>query len=264
MNSSMMKAMRLCALGCLILLMRNISDAAEMTMTAGVWGNRDQPYRLSDAREEELARSLRRITGLQGICFAEGGALSLGDDRASEPGSSLARQILLCALGSGNVFIIEDHSGSPVVNFGQMDQGTKYEDMKSQQRMDIWRVRLDFNDFREMAAPREVRASFDVGFTMLHELLHGLGYKDAETENEIGECEKLINQARAELGLPLRDQYFGESLPLSPYHTSVRLRFRSEKRSRRRLQYLFFLLPMGSGPWQSEEGMSMFNCRPKR
>jgi hypothetical protein len=43
---------------------------------------------------------------------------------------------------------------------------------------------------------------------MLHELLHGLGYDDGSREEEIGQCEEMVNQARSELGLPLRDQYF--------------------------------------------------------
>ncbi len=113
-------------------------------------------------------------------------------------------------------------------------------------------MRLDFEDFHEMQAPRPVRDAFDVGFTMLHELLHGLGYKDAAHPEEIGAVEQLLNQARTELGLLQRDQYFGE--PFRPIRDRilVRLRFRHETSVRRaasdgplreRFRYLYFILP---------------------
>ena len=168
----------------------------------------------------------------------------------------VARQILLCALGSREVFIIEDYCGSPSVTFGQMDEGTNYEDMQAQCQFLIWRVRLDFDDFRDMQASPEVRESFNAGFTMLHELLHGLGYRDANSPEEIGDCERLVNQVRAELELPLRDQYFAEPLRITPKIFTVRLRFREantkksllNKQTRRRSHYLFFMLPSDSRP----------------
>jgi hypothetical protein len=140
----------------------------------------------------------------------------------------------------------------------------------------VWRLRLDFSDFREMQAPREVRASFDVGFTMLHELSHGLGYKDAASLDELGECEKLINRARTELNLPLRDQYFGDTLPLSRSFVSIRLRFRrgapAPGAARGRAQYLFFIVTPdrdASGPAGplgpiSPPGMETSNCGKRR
>jgi hypothetical protein len=118
-----------------------------------------------------------------------------------------------------------------------------------------------------------VRESFDVGFTLLHELLHGVGYKDASSREEIGELEGLVNQARAELGLPLRDQYFGEPLQISPQIATVRLRFRKEikpaadrslKRRIRRLHYLFFLLPAGYREQRDQNGVIWLNCGPRR
>jgi hypothetical protein len=244
------KIVQACLLGCLILLVQNTPAIAEMSVTAGIWCNREKHNRVSDAHEDQLVRSLRRITGFQRLIFAEDGSLSLGDVTDVVSGSSIARQIIFCALGSGRTFIIEDHSGSQSVFFGQLDEGTDFEDIVSKRRLDIWRLRIDFDDFREIDAPSEVRESFDVGFTLLHELLHGVGYKDADSREEIGELEGLVNQARAELGLPLRDQYFGESLQITSGIATVRLRFREEikptadgrpKRPIRRLHYLFFL-----------------------
>jgi hypothetical protein len=97
-----------------------------------------------------------------------------------------------------------------------------------------------------MQASSEVRAAFDEGFTLLHELLHGLGYKDAVRAPELGECEEVVNRMRSELGLPLRDEYFGETWRITEKLTSVRLRFRSPPRfgstARSESHYLFFLV----------------------
>src|SRR5215468_6136891 len=172
----------------------------------GVWLSGELGYRLTGAHVEELTQSLRRITGLKELHFERDGSLAIGT--AQPEGSATARQILSRALNSGYVFIIEDHSNSPSVNFGQLNEGLRYEDAITGLRLMVWRVRLDFDDFREMRASREVRDSFDAGFTTLHELLHGLGCKDATSVDELGECEEALNRARAELGLPLRDQYF--------------------------------------------------------
>jgi hypothetical protein len=245
------KIVQACLLGCLILLMESSPAIAEMWITPGIWCNREKQNRVSDAHEDELVRSLRRITGFQRLIFAEDGSLSLGDVTDVASGSAIARQIIFCAMGSGKTFIIEDHSGSQSVFFGQMDEGTDFEDIVSKQKLGIWRMRIDFDDFREIDAPSEVRESFDAGFTLLHELLHGVGYKDASSREEIGELEGLVNQARAELGLPLRDRYLSEPLQITPRIATFRLRFRKEIEpaagghlKRARLHYLFFIHPV--------------------
>ncbi len=242
-------------LGSIILL----TSAAAATNTAklpGIWLSKEKARELSREHEEELVRDLRRITGLTELKFDGDGKLQLGDVESAQGGATIARQILLCALGSGEAFIIEDHCGSPSVTFGQMDEGTHYENLQAQCQFLIWRIRLDFDDFREMTASPEVRESFNAGFTMLHELLHGLGYRDAKNAEEIGDCERLVNQARAELGLPLRDQYFADLLQMTTRSFAVRLRFREadtkksllNKQTRRRSHYLFFMLPAESRP----------------
>jgi hypothetical protein len=216
--------------------------------TPGVWLSRGE-YKPTDAHIEELTRSLRRISGFSELHFVNDGSLALSAAQSGQSiGSAAARRILSRSVSSGRVFIIEDHSGSPLVNFGQLDEGLRYEDAVTGLRLMVWRVRLDFDDFREMQASREVRDSFDIGFTALHEFLHGLGYKDAASADELGECEEELNQARAELSLPLREQYFGDELRMSRHFVSVRLRFRSEKTQspssgpRARTQYLFFMV----------------------
>jgi len=257
-----------CALAGLFLLTGVALPQSAFPKTPGVWLSGETKHRLTGARVEQLTQSLRRITGLNELHFAEGGSLVTGAAQAE--GSATARQILSCSLNSGFVFIIEDHSDSPSVNFGQLDEGLRYEDALTGLRLMVWRVRLDFDDFREMQASREVRASFDAGFTTLHELLHGLGYKDATTIDELGACEETLNRARAELNLPLRDQYFGDTLSLTRQFVSVRLRFRiaaprtSAGPTRKRTQYLFFMLQSGYEPQAAPAGMAAFDCGKRR
>lgn len=216
-----------CALASLILLAEIALAQSHFPKPVGVWLSGEARHKLTSDHEEELTRSLRRITGLRELRFAEDGLISPGEKVTTAHGSETARNILSRALRSGFVFIIEDHSGAPAVNFGQLDEGLKYEDIRTGLRLLVWRVRLDFQDFREIQAPPEARSSFDVGFT----LLHGLGYKDATSVEKLGECEEMISQARAELGLPLRDQYFGDTLHIAPAVVIVRLRFRAVARS---------------------------------
>jgi hypothetical protein len=259
-----------CALATLIILAGTAFPQSEYPKTPGIWLSSQTKYKLTETRIGQLAQSLRRITGLNELYFAEDGSLAPGAAPAEAAGSATARQILSRALSSGLVFIIEDHSDSATVNFGQLDEGLRYEDALTGLRLLIWRVRLDFEDFRQMQAPREVRDSFDAGFTMLHEILHGLGYKDAATIDELGECEETLNQARAELGLPLRDQYFGDTLRVAQRFVSVRLRFRSNAPqvpagpARSRTQYLFFMLPNTYEPLTTPVGMAVFDCGKKR
>ncbi|MCI0388934.1 MAG: hypothetical protein MOB07_09255 [Acidobacteria bacterium] len=252
------------SLACLFLLTGIAFPQSAFPKTPGVWLSGEPGYRPTSARVEGLTQSLRRITGLNELHFEEDGSLVIGP--AQTEGSATARQILSCALSSGFVFIIEDHSDSPSVNFGQLNEGLRYEDAITGVRLMVWRVRLDFDDFREMQASREVQASFDAGFTTLHELLHGLGYKDATSVDELGECEERLNRARAELGLPLRDQYFGDTLRLAQHFVSVRLRFRSDKPRisgapvRSRTQYLFFLVQSDYEQQSMPAGAPVYDC----
>lgn len=242
--------------GVMILLTSAIA-AEPLPKSSGIWLSRHPQRKLSDRNIEQLTQNLRALTGLPELRFGMDGRLSFGERSAAQGGSVVAQQILSCAMGSGHIFLIEDHGSSPSVNFGQMDEGTNYEDTIIGCQFLIWRVRLDFDDFREMEAPPEIRESFNAGITMLHELLHGLGYRDAKQAEEIGECEELINQARAELNLPVREQYFGDSLVITRRFSTIRLKFSNKvkpeensltARKRRKSQYLFFILPTAEKP----------------
>jgi len=213
--------------------------------TSGVRCERRSDYAITKEHEWRLALSLRRITGYSDLSFASDGRLCIGDASSVAGGSAEARQILVSALWSVAGFIIEDYSGTGSVNFGQAAAEQVYDD-RGGKGLQIWRLRLDFDDFLEMAAPPKVRAAFDEGFTFFHELLHGLGYKDAADAHDLGECEEIVNRLRGELGLPSREQYFGDAWRMTNKLMSVRLKFRSQGRSldpaRRESHYLFFIL----------------------
>jgi hypothetical protein len=223
----------------------SIREAQAETISPGVWCDRSARISVSHEHEERLVLSLRRITGFSDLTFETDGSLNVGDTSTVAGGAAGARQLLDRVLRSGLVFLIEECSGSDSVNFGQAVQDTVYVDREGRILL-IWRVRIDFEDFEQMQASPEVRSSFDEGFTLLHECLHGLGCRDAFRKEEIGECEAVLNESRAELGLPLRDRYFGVPWRMTDKITSVQLRFRSESRVanhiRRELHYLYFLL----------------------
>jgi len=208
---------------CIQVLAASIEDYPK---EPGIWLGRNVVNGCAKNCQQILTESLRRITGLQQLRFAENGALEIGERRDFSGGSAAARAVLFRALESGNVFVIEDHSGSVTVNFGQLDEGLRYEDCFSGRRLLIWRLRLDFADFKRVDAPRLVREAFDEGFACLHELLHGLGYHDSQRADEVGEVEEIVNQVRAELGLPLRARYQGETVSILQQVFCVRLHFK--------------------------------------
>src|SRR5262249_33675787 len=140
------------ALGGLVLLTGIAFSQSAFPKRPGVWLSGEPQHRLTGARVEQLTQSLRRITGLNELHFAEDGSLVTGAEppasittEGTAGGSATGRQILSCSLRAGFVFIIEDHSDSPSVNFGQLDEGLRYEDALTGLRLMIWRVRLDFN-----------------------------------------------------------------------------------------------------------------------
>jgi hypothetical protein len=241
---------------CLLLLCVHMVAAPieDCPKEPGIWLGRNVTTGCARNCQQILTESLRRITGWQQLCFAENGALKIGEHTDFIGGSATARAVLFRALTSGAVFVIEDHSGSVTVNFGQLDEGLRYEDCFNGRRLLIWRVRLDFADFKRVDAPRQVREAFNEGFACLHELLHGLGHRDSQRPDEVGEVEEIVNQARAELSLPLRAQYLGETVPILQRVICVRLHFKDApitsevtgKGTRPRSYRLHFLPELGS------------------
>ena len=220
-------------------------SARTTTVLPGAWCSQSATYAFSGAQQKLLQTKLRRITGWAQLTFADNGKLEISDLMAINGGSRSARGMLLKALRSRKQFVLENHSSSASVSFGQLDEGTNYTDDRIGLALEIYRVRLDFTDFDKMSASSAVRESFDEGFTLLHELLHGLGLRDTHIPNEIGECETVVNKMRAELGLPLRDQYLADLLHVTPIIKTIRLRFREQTLDRQgtarwKTQHLFF------------------------
>jgi hypothetical protein len=184
--------------------------------------------------------SLRRITGLSEIDFTADGRIDL---RAGRPGggSRIAENVLRKALASGDVFVIQEHSGSTAVTFGQVE-GMTYINDRTGRRAQVWWVRLDFDDFRTIQASRRVRAAFDPGFVLLHELLHALGHRDDMAPGALGECERILNGARRELDLPLRADYAATRIAPTDLGPDARLRFEDARPGRpvSRERHLFF------------------------
>lgn len=247
MNNRMLCRMLMLAASYTVLSVPCVSAATlrDRPKVSGVWFERRSDSAITKKHEWLLALSLRRITGYADLQFASDGSLSLGNPSEQAGGSAEARRILMTAICSSSLFVIEDFSGSRSVTFGQA--------VPEQFRVDrgvgisqLWRLRLDFDDFQQMEAPSDVRAAFDEGFTFFHELLHGLGYKDVSGYQELGACEEIVNRVRSELGLPVRIRYFGEAWRVTERLTSVRLGFRSHpahgNSSRSETRYLFFLL----------------------
>lgn len=192
---------------------------------AGLWLSRSAFYAPSAVAQNRLLSSLTRITGLERLAFAADGRLELGADSAGQKGSATARRILRDALAIGDVLVLEDYSSSVMVNFGQIER-MEYSNDTTNQHANVWWIRLDFTDFQRIDASPRVRASFDEGFTLLHELLHALGHHDTTHVSELGVCETILNQVREDLGLPLRSKYFATPLRIvADGVIAIRLRF---------------------------------------
>ena len=249
-----------------LVMLQGVAKSARITtVLPGAWCSQSTAYALSAAQRKTLQTRLRRITGWTQLSFAENGKLEIGDFTAIEGGARSARKVLLQALRSGQRFVLENHSSSAFVNFGQLDEGTNYTDDRTGLALEIYRVRLDFADFDKMSAAPAVRESFDEGFTFLHELLHGFGLKDTHIPNEIGECETVVNLMRAELGLPLRDQYLADLLRLTPLAKIIRLRFKAQtldtQGTRRWKTHHLFFMPDFAAP-QSPSASSSSAAAP--
>lgn len=177
--------------------------------------------KLSDQERESVIRSLSEKSGFQEIGFNEDGFLDLGDTGKFSGGSSTARDLLLAALDLSFAIDLESHNRSKEIAFARLDKPVHYFNFSSREEIDVYPIQIDFSDFKKLRGVKEVVDSFDIGFTILHELGHAVfGLHDSiDSESDLGECEQYINSIRRELGYPVREHYlaktFSRSLTMS-------------------------------------------------
>ena len=162
------------------------------------------------ARELKLLLTdLRLITGFSDIQINAYRDFVLRDRMLISGGSEIARALFVIAGDGADSFTVEALNHSPAIAFGQIESLLVYYDSLDRRHQD-WHIRIDFADFKELHGDRAVIASFGPGMNFLHELTHAVrGYSDPQSSaHQLGQCETHINLIRAELGLPLRQNYF--------------------------------------------------------
>jgi hypothetical protein len=171
--------------------------------------NSDGSRRLSASQLQKALESLRHKTGFLEMRFDESGLLTLGDRTRFVGGSAAARELLIATVDGRVAIELEAHDYSPHIAFAHITAGTVYTNFRTKARIEVRQAQLDFSDFEELRGEREAIAAFDLGFAILHELVHAVrGLRDAVGEtNELGECDELINRMRRELNLPERQGY---------------------------------------------------------
>ena len=238
------------------------AGADSIPPASGVWDDAGPGHALRPDSRRALLDSLIRITGIRDLTFLPDGRLQTTTARG-KGGSPTAERILRHALASDAVYVIEEHSGSPAVTFGQIE-GMDYFHDQTGRRAQVWLVRLDFDDFREIQASKRVRAAFDPGFVLLHEFLHAQGHRDDMSPDAMGECERILNEARRELLLPLRATYAASRVEEAGTGPDARLRF--EERGNHtglRVQHLFFRTGHWSSRMPRPEALRARHVRPR-
>lgn len=167
---------------------------------------------LAVERREELAGTLRKITGWSNLEFDLAGALRLGTNPVG--GSKTARELLSRVVKGTAAVVIEDASSRADVAFCQVLPG-KWKANVSDTRP-AFIVQIDFSDFQNVIGDATALKAFNAGWGLLHELDHVVNdSQDATCLGDPGECEAHINEMRRECGLPQRAEYFYTYSPLT-------------------------------------------------
>src|SRR5262249_57668166 len=136
--------------------------------------NSNGSRRLSAAQLRKLAESLRQKTGFQEMRFDGTGFLTLGDRTRIAGGSAAARELLIATVDGRVAIELEAHDNSPHIAFARITAGAIYTDFDTKARIEARQVQIDFSDFAELRGEREAMAAFDLGFAVLHELVHAV------------------------------------------------------------------------------------------
>jgi len=168
---------------------------------------------VSTAHRNKLLAELRKITGWTKLTFAADDHRLTLDNSETRPGSQSAQALLTRAVSGEKMIVLEDASSRSDVAFCRVVPGKWSNENSSQPPAYV--ILIDFTDFEQIVGDKEARASFHVGWGLLHELDHVVSdTADSETEDDLGECEVHINAMRAEVGLPVRASYFFKVSPL--------------------------------------------------
>ena len=189
----------------------------------------DLPYRFRPGMRISKTRppTTRQLSGLMSeLAFLSGldlkvdlnGFIDYANKVPPLNGSAVARELLVAAIDGPESFAVESANHSPQVAFAQIESILDYTD-GANHRANEWVIRIDFADFAQLRGEAAVLKAFSPGTNMLHELIHAiLKLPDPEGPNDrLGRCERYLNLIRAELGLPLRQNYFPKNrLATSP------------------------------------------------
>jgi len=156
-----------------------------------------------------MLEELRLLTGFTEIQVLPNGDFTFGNRSLIEGGSEVARSLLKAANDGLDSFALESSEHSETIAFAQIESPLVYTDSANVVHHE-WCIRIDFADFKELRGDQAAIKSFGPGMNVMHELVHAiLGYPDPLTANDqLGQCERHLNLIRAELGLPLRQNYF--------------------------------------------------------
>lgn len=167
---------------------------------------------VSSAHREELANRLRKITGWTTLTFDDDGAFQTNLQEITG-GSRIARELLNTAFAGNRTILFEDASSRKDVVFCRVISGKLLPEILPDEEVHV--VQIDFTDFRQVIGDKEALAAFDVGWAVLHEIDHVISDSaDPLTQDVAGACEGHINKMRRELGLPVRNNYFFDYVPV--------------------------------------------------
>lgn len=204
---------------CLLLSSMTIAFSADtqtsspsLTYRGGLRLSPDK-HQLNEKQCQQVLASLQEKTGWRELAFDADGFLTLGNRENFNGGSVTARQLLSDAVNFSGQLRLENHTHSSKVVFANLGKSTVFYNMRTKEQMEHQPIRIDFSDFGKLMGPKEVRASFDLGMTVLHELVHGVRklHDSVNEYEEVGDCERYVNTIRKELGLPERQQYVARS-----------------------------------------------------
>ena len=175
--------------------------------------NSDGSRRLNASQLQVALESLRHKTGFLEMRFDESGYLRLGDRTSVMGGSAAARELLIATVDGRKLIELEAHDYSHRIAFAHITAETVYVNFQTNERIAVRQAELDFSDFTELRGKPEAIAAFDLGFAILHELVHAVrDLRDAVGEtNRLGACDGLINRIRRELNLPERQGYIART-----------------------------------------------------